>query len=325
MNFQAFILKFFNLKQEEYGKFGLLFFHSFFLGLLVSFHFVPSNAIFIKHFGFKYLPVAYMFAGLMGYLSTSQLQSTVTGLGSMGYISTSQLQSTISSIFSPNTYVSTGALVSTTAGISTNLQTNFYVDRLGNLIMNNGSVYISSVNNLLYFSTFVFSSITYQGTNGSNNGLIYGNTNMIFSTALLRFDNFSSYIQPTTKVIVDIYPNIVFNELNTGATSYQYIPMSTYMSCFAPNNTFSNIYSSITTSWIFGQNKTTGFGNFFNTQMKLTIPAPTIMNNYMSNFIVCHNVVNGITYSTSPGLKSNVIDIRFSSTNSVFLTIQNLQ
>ncbi len=73
---QPFILKVFNLKPEEMPKFLLLFFHSFFLGLLVSFHFVPSNAIFIKNFGHESLPIAYFSAGVMGFLST-QLFSTL--------------------------------------------------------------------------------------------------------------------------------------------------------------------------------------------------------------------------------------------------------
>jgi ATP:ADP antiporter, AAA family len=75
-----FLVKTFNLRPEETSKFSLLFFHSFFLGLLISFHFVPANSIFIKHFGGDSLPLAYLAAGILGYLTTilySQLQKKV--------------------------------------------------------------------------------------------------------------------------------------------------------------------------------------------------------------------------------------------------------
>ncbi len=72
MKFKPFILKTFNLKQEELPIFSLLFFHSFFLvGVFISFYFVPANSVFISHFGSDKLPLAYITAGAMGYLTSS--------------------------------------------------------------------------------------------------------------------------------------------------------------------------------------------------------------------------------------------------------------
>jgi len=81
MNVKQFIIRAFELKAEEYTKFLLLFFHSFFLGLFIAFYFVPANSIFIQHFTNDQLPLAYIASGVVGYLSTllySVLQKRVS-------------------------------------------------------------------------------------------------------------------------------------------------------------------------------------------------------------------------------------------------------
>lgn len=81
MSLKKFIIRAFELKPEEYTKFLLLFFHSFFLGLFIAFYFVPANSIFIQHFSNEELPLAYIASGLVGYLSTliySNLQKRVS-------------------------------------------------------------------------------------------------------------------------------------------------------------------------------------------------------------------------------------------------------
>ncbi len=59
-----------NLRPEDLLKFRLLFFHSFFLGIFIAFYFIPSNALFIEHFGSEQLPYAYLLSGIVGYLSS---------------------------------------------------------------------------------------------------------------------------------------------------------------------------------------------------------------------------------------------------------------
>lgn len=63
-------LKVFNLKPEEAPKFSYLFWHSFALWFFISFYFVASNGVFVHNFGSDFLPLAYMGAGVMGYLVT---------------------------------------------------------------------------------------------------------------------------------------------------------------------------------------------------------------------------------------------------------------
>jgi hypothetical protein len=75
-----FLIKSLHLKPEETTKFLLLFFHSFFVGLFIAFYFVQANSVFIKNYGSGELPLAYIIAGIVGYLSTmvySMLQKKI--------------------------------------------------------------------------------------------------------------------------------------------------------------------------------------------------------------------------------------------------------
>jgi predicted MFS family arabinose efflux permease len=68
MKLSKLFIKWFDLKPHEGVKFTLLFFHSFFLGLFIAFYFVPANSVFIKNYGSEQLPLAYVVAGIAGYL-----------------------------------------------------------------------------------------------------------------------------------------------------------------------------------------------------------------------------------------------------------------
>jgi len=65
-----FLVKNFDLKQQEIPIFLMLFLHSFFLGLAGAFYFTPANSQFIYHFGSEQLPYAYILSGIGGYLFT---------------------------------------------------------------------------------------------------------------------------------------------------------------------------------------------------------------------------------------------------------------
>jgi hypothetical protein len=255
------------------------------------------------------------------FVSTSQLFSTVEGLGSAGYVSTLSLVSTTSWFLDPSRYVSTGALISTTNGLSSLLQTAFYVDRAGTIVINGGTVVISSTQSVTNLSSFIFSSMVYKGTNGANTGLVYPNpatgSNMIFSTAVLPFDAFSSMILSNSKVTLDIYPYFAFSPLNTGATTYLTFPMSTFLRYGTQDQ-----LNHVADSWVFGNDK--NFGTMFQQPIKLQVPGSVIANKYASNYFLCHNMPGAVTFNLTDGLKSNLVDIRMASTNSLFLTLQNV-
>ncbi len=65
------ILKSLGIKKEEWDKFTYLFLYSFFLGLFIAFYFAPANSEFIRHFSSTDLPMAYIAAGIAGYIFTS--------------------------------------------------------------------------------------------------------------------------------------------------------------------------------------------------------------------------------------------------------------
>ncbi len=261
--------------------------------------------------------------GSLGYISTGNLCSTVVGLGSSDYISTASLLSTVATIYSPATYVSTGALISTAAGLSTNFAQAIYIDNAGSITINGGNISFSSVNNVIYLSSFVFSSITYAGTNGTINAFTYDGTpprSMLFSTALLGLDRFSSYITANSRVYLDYYPTFVFSGIYQGASGYLMRGMSTFLQY--GNNNF--LTDNQTTSWVYGNNTSNAFGNLYQQPIKLQIPGSVINGNYANPYIFCHNMVSSLTFDTTTGFKNCNIDIRVGSTNSVFLSIQNL-
>lgn len=249
--------------------------------------------------------------GSLGYLSSPQLISTVQGLGSAGYVSTAQLLD----------FVSSGSLVSTTIGISTNIQTSWYIDN-GYINILGGTVVISSAISVVYLSSFVFSSMTYQGTNGQINGYVYPDPvtgpHLLISTANVRFDQFSSYITSKSRLYLDIYPNFVFSRLNTGASAYQFINMSTFLAYGETP------IDSLNTSYVVAQNKTVGFGNPFTNPMKIQLDGSLIANNYTSSYFLYHNLLSSITSNLTPGFIDGQVNVQFGSTNSLFLTIQNL-
>ena len=271
-----------------------------------------------------YVSTSYLQSTVQG-LSTSivsTLQSTVVGLGSAGYISTAQLVSTVASIFNPATYVSTGALVSTTIGLSTQLASAIYIDNAGNITINGGNISFSSVNQVVYLSSFVFSSITYRGTNGTISAYTYNGTpprSMLFSTGVVPLDAFSSYITANSRLYLDFYPSFVFSGIYQGATGYLMRPMSTFLQYGT-----SNLLSNQATSWVYGNNTSNAFGNVYQQPIKLQIPGSEIINNYTGQYIFTHNMVSSLTFDTTTGFKTCNIDVQIGSTNSVFLTIQNL-
>lgn len=261
--------------------------------------------------------------GSINYVSTSQLRSTVEGLGSSGYISTAQLVSTVASVFASESYVSTGALISTTAGLSTNFAAAIYIDNAGSITINGGNVTFSSVANVVYLSSFVFSSITYAGTNGTIQAATYNGTpprSMMFSSALLRLDAFSSYITTNSRVYLDYYPTFIFSGIYQGASGY----VATAMSTFLQYGTGNYLTQNQTTSWVYGTNTSNAFGNLYQQPIKMQIPGTVFVNNWANPYILCHNMVSSLTFDTTNGFKNCNIDVRVGSTNSVFLTIQNL-
>lgn len=252
----------------------------------------------------------------------TQLFSSVNHLATTGYISTSQLNSTIAWLTDYSRYVSTGNLLSTSAAISTSLRTVFNIDNAGNLNIYGGTTIVSSATSVVFLSTFALSSLSYQGFQGSLTPVRYPNAttgnHMFFSTAKLPLNQFSSYILTNSRVNLELYPNFVFPRLNSGATGYSFIPMSTLIA-------YGKGYlSPVATNWVYAGTQTSGFGNPYQQPIQLQIPGSLLVNNYASDYYIVHNLVSSVTSNLADGFVNGNVEARFGSTNSVFLSIQNL-
>jgi hypothetical protein len=295
--------------------------------------------------------------GSAGYISSySGLTSTVVGLGSVNYVSTDSLVSTVDNLktfyttnagvtgillastvegLGNSSYVSTSALVSTTEALSV-LRTSTRIDDAGNVIIIGGINNFSNTSNIIYISSFLMSSVTYSG----NQGYTFNATkiptlehDMTFSTASIDLSGFSNYIGSNSRVTIDVYPNIAFSKLATGATTTAVLPISTFLKY---GN--SNMYSTTVTSFlnvintrVMLERSVDGFppvyvdqSNFFNTPIKLSVPTGDIKT-FSNTYNLVHYMPSSLNFNLyQNALHSNDITPFFGSTGSLFVSIQNL-
>jgi hypothetical protein len=263
------------------------------------------------------------------------LTSTVSGLATGGYISTLSLQSTIKNLGSggDRSYISSLSLQSTTRDLIQKIINNtaVSVDRAGNLIIQGGTITIGSMTgNIIYFSTFLQSSVTYKGTNGTMSGTVLPDpdtgADMMFSTCVVPFNTMSNFMNANSRVNLDVFPTFAFNELNAAATHSMITPISTFLQygSLTPSAINSNLLQYVNTSHLVANSKTAGFSNYFQQQIKLQIPGSAISGNWASDYILYHYMPGALTINIDPGLKASSITVKYSSTNSVFISVQNL-
>ena len=276
--------------------------------------------------------------GTLGYISSASLYSTTRGLGSFGFISTSGLVSTVRGLGTSG-YVSTSYLQSTIAGLGTlgyvssaTSVSEIRFDNTGSVTTINsintfatGTVVTEIKNNS--FSTFIGSSLYYTGNQGAMSTTIINYHALQFSTAIIDFSPFREYIYSSTVVTLDLYPNIAFSKLGTGATNVGTFAMSTFLQNVTPN------LSSVTTTFLNATNTTVRFeggttadsSNFYTTPIKLTLRPGTI-SNYTNPYTVMHYMPSTLNDGQfQNALHSNYITVSYGSTGSLFISIQNTQ
>ncbi|MFZ4564325.1 MAG: hypothetical protein ACOYNU_13180, partial [Bacteroidales bacterium] len=69
MRQRSWLTKILNIRGEEYKPVLILMVFSFFIGMSISFYFTASNAIFLKHFKPKMIPVSFIASGIIIYLA----------------------------------------------------------------------------------------------------------------------------------------------------------------------------------------------------------------------------------------------------------------
>ena len=241
-------------------------------------------------------------AFLFGFVYGSNLPSTTLGivssLGSLGYVSTQTLQST-------------------SQGIQAAKQ-NIFIDRSGATNIYNSQVFISSVGAITFLSSFVNSTVTYQGQNGLVTGSVTNNSNLYFSSASLQFDRFSSMITAQSRITLELFPTYQFDTLTAGALTSKAVPMSTFIQ-YGP--TYLSTFHQTQVAAVNSQN---GYSNFFQQPIKITIPGAQVLGSYANPYVLAHSLPGAVSYQTNVGFRSEGINVFFGSTNSYFLTVQNL-
>lgn len=269
--------------------------------------------------------------GSSGYISSSQLASTLSNLGTNGYVSTATLYSTINGLGSIN-FISSSQLTSTIAGLGSigyvsqaTLSTtvgqrlNVFFNTANTLAINgnNNIVSISSMNAPYFFSSIFNSSITYKGNNGSLVATLStnGTTDFYISSLNTQLDSFSSFINNKTRLTMDIYPNILFPNINTNGVSRTFTVSSFLQYGATP------MFSSIHQTWLYGINNDSS--NMFAPFMKLNISGNLINSNYQNPYVLVHRIVSAGDIAPNTFSNQNV-NLFFDSTTSYYLTIQNL-
>ena len=231
--------------------------------------------------------------------TTSTMISTVAGLGTAGYVSTSQLVST--------TYA---------------LQNSFFVQNANNVYVNNsGSLTISSAGSIIFFSTFWNSSITYRGNNGQFSASNAGGATapLYFSSATLDIDRWSTYINTRSIVTIEAYPTFMFGNLGLQSSD----PVPIYMSSFIQSGT-NYTSSSIFQNTLYPSQYAVNRSNSFYQPMKFTLNGATVQGMYPNSVRLAHYLPNAYTVGVTQGFSNSNVSVFFGSTNSLFLSIQNL-
>lgn len=262
--------------------------------------------------------------GSLGYVSSLSLTSSLRGLGNLGYISSSGLLNAISNLGSSG-YVSTASLVSTTTIILSSMlssvtnilnnNTNFYLNDANALVIgaNNARVYISTLSSAFFYNSFFNSSIKYSGCNGVFNA--FSNTSDLYVSSLdLQLSNFSNYINPTSQITIDMYPNIILPALDPNWNP-KLIHVSTVI---AFSNTFVRTHN---TKYIIQNNN---YSNLFQQPIRLNLYGSNINANYSNSYRIFHRFTNIINFAGSGGIGANNVTLAFDSTTSYYLSVQNI-
>ena len=259
--------------------------------------------------------------GTFGFLSTavmqSNLNSTVQGLGTVGFLSSiSSIQPTLNSTLAGLTslgYVSTSMLYSTSIGLAN----SFYIVNTGQIYITGGTATIGNASNVIYLSSFLHSSITYSGNNGafiaSNAGT--GSQPLYFSSANFKLDSFSSYITNKSLISIEAHPNILFSKIARPTDAAILI----YMSSMLQDGV--NFMSTNISQTAFYPTDTTN-SNFFNQPIRITFPGNILT--YRNSYVLTHYLPNAVTSNITQGLSNSNVTLAFGSTNSLFVSIQNL-
>lgn len=229
--------------------------------------------------------------GTAGYISSPTfdfaLTSTFNRIGLYGYISTPNIQSTVEGLGTLR-YVSTQSLVSTTEKLLT--------------LVGNPSFK---------------SSLVYAGNSGTITADIRNTIQMYFSSVSFSLDPFSTYIQPTTSVVVDVNEVFYFTE---GVGTGVYGRLSTNLKV-AETSLYSTLFVDATPYFW-----KAGLCNLYSRNITFKVPTDVVQAAYRSTYSVEHFLPDGKNdagLNPNQGYATADVYIGNSQSNSIFATILN--
>ncbi len=282
--------------------------------------------------------------GTIGYVSTPSLVSTVEGLGTYGYISSATLFSTVTGLGNLG-YLSSASLQSTIVGLSNVAVTKLIAGSNISLTPANGlgNVTIDATGGgVLAMSTSFTSSIVYEGFNGTLNGInvSYNPSSFYFSTADVFLDKFSTYIRSTSRILVDFTYNFRFSywaiysgASDTNTNNLNNVSFSTLLMYDYKPDKDNGINDSFVAGPLYVLNSVdVNYGsNALTRRQQFQVSTIGVMTHYQKPLQLYHQFDSCLfkedSSSPSPtyysGFATSTVKVLYSSTNSVFVTIQN--
>lgn len=252
------------------------------------------------------------YLGLFGYLSTAglttALTSSLTGLGTLGYTSTKTLDTALQSSFNSfltYPYISSPSLTSTIEGLGT-----FGYVSTPSLVSSVSSLYLLISSGLSNVS--LRSSIAYAGCNGSISALL-DDKDLLFSTAYVNLDAFSTFIKPSSRISLDVNETIIFRDALVGGIVGT---ISTLIVC----DTFTMPNTQINDTLMF---QFTTFSNIYAKNLTFPLDTNFVQTSFTSTLALFHRVPDGLDSNANIGFSGSNLTIGNSERNSIFVTILN--
>ena len=301
--------------------------------------------------------------GLVGYVSSLSLTSTSDGLGTLGYISTTSFFSSLEGLGSlgylstlSTIYLSTGAtsassfiLLDTVTG-----KPSFLNVINGSLNLDGSNVQGSGSGTIFLSTNFTSSIFNYGIVNSTITMTNSPQYNFFFSTAVVKLDPFSSFINSKTDIYLDFQYNYIFDTwqyASIASNSFSFTNLMRFSTglVYGPN-TFDldsfqqdslSCLTSNTTSYfdpIFmgTRDKPTANSNTLTRFQRFKLPTSNVQNSYLSTVSLYHFLHNALWYPGlftsvpvpfwlvgSSGLSSGLVQVNMTPTSTAFLSIYN--
>ena len=273
--------------------------------------------------------------GTAGYISSQTLQSTFNNLGASGFISSLSLNSTVFGLGTAG-YVSSQQLLSTTL-VLTNFISNVSVskaniqfDITGTVnVYGNNDIVFCNVGNIIYLSTFFFSSIPFSGNTGVSLNANITNFHILdFSSINFDLSPFDPYMVSSSLVTLDFYPQIAFSKLATGANA----PAMITMSSFLQNGVDQLLDTTVTNHFLasqtyFFQSPSVYYttSNVFTSPIKMTINASSIVGRTANPFTLTHVLPSSLNNGGFQNALHNCnVSPYFGNPGGLYVSIQNI-